>query len=110
MQGVDQSLVGSYPLWRVGDGQFQVSHHRREMVVEMVGDGSGHASQSFSLLKLTVLDLEFHPVRLLQLAFRDVAHHRPEYGSPFGLLRGNCLYPNPERRGVLIQYPHLPHL
>src|SRR5512141_419827 len=58
--------------------------------------------------------LKFVTVRLDQLlrplGFGDVAHHGTTYGSPVRALRRGCLYPHPERRGILLQHSQLPRL
>ena len=84
------------------DGQFQVPHHRREVVVEVVGDGPGHTPQSFSLLKLPVLGLEVRFFFLLQLALGDVADHRAPYRIAIGVLRRSRLHSRPEGRRAAV--------
>ncbi len=46
-------------------------HYGLELVVEVVGNGPGHAAQAFSILKLPVQCLQFFPLRLRLAAISD---------------------------------------
>ena len=56
--------------------QFQIPDHRTKFVIEVVGNGSGHAAQAFGLLKLPVLDFDYCLLLFRLLALGDVVNGR----------------------------------
>ena len=72
LHGRDQVFYRIYTQRQAVHGHFQVPHHDMELVVEMVGNGPGHAAQAFGLLKLPVLSFELCLFRFISLAIGDV--------------------------------------
>ena len=94
-----------------GDGQLEVVHHHRQLVVEVVGDGAGHARQALHLLSLLELPLELQALLLVPFAIRDVAHDGSAHlGGAVGAGRRGGFQARPELRAIGLSQAHFDDL
>ena len=96
LHGFGQSLVRTCAFGKFFHGHFQITNYHAKPIIEVMGNGCGHASKAFGLLELQVLFLHHFFISFRLLAAGDVSGY-PLYRIRHSLVQdtgGDGLYVN----------------